>query len=68
MSAYADIAGDWHKDGTRDHDITDRANVLVVSSHQTGKHFDLVLKNKAAHWRQVYRWSDAAGVYQAVRK
>jgi hypothetical protein len=25
MSAYRDIAGDWHKDATRDHDITDSA-------------------------------------------
>lgn len=68
MSAYADVAGDWHKDGTRDHDITDSANVLVVSTRQTDRHFDLVVKNRAAHWQQVYRWSDAAGAYQAAKK
>lgn len=48
MSAFKDIAGDWHKDGTRDHQITDDADILVVASHRTAGHFDLIVKAKNA--------------------
>ncbi len=66
MSAYADVAGDWHKDGTRDHHITDEANVVIVSQNATDGHFDLLIKNKK--WRRVYKWSAAAGGYRAASK
>lgn len=46
MSAFEDIAGEWHKDGTRDHQITDDANILVVTPHRTAGHFDLIVKAK----------------------
>ncbi|MGH6665435.1 MAG: hypothetical protein ACREB2_11120 [Pseudolabrys sp.] len=68
MSAYADIAGDWHKDRTRDHDITDSANVLVVSGHSTDGHYDLIVKNGKERWQRVYRWSKDIGAYRAAEK
>ena len=67
MSAFADIAGDWHKDGTRDHDITDAANLLIVSPRQTGGHFNLMLRLRGGHGQQLYRWS-AAGGYRLATK
>jgi hypothetical protein len=66
MSAYADIAGDWHKNGTRDHDITDAANVLIVSSHVSDGRFDLVVKGRTGGARQAFRWSKAADAYRPV--
>jgi len=68
MSAYADIAGDWHKDGTRDHDITDAGNVLLISGHATHGHFDVTVKNRKGPWRRTFRWSQAAGAYRAAGK
>lgn len=67
MSAYADIAGDWHKDGTRDHDITDAANVLIVARHETDGHFDLVLKGGGHGKGQTFRWAKSAAAYRAVK-
>jgi hypothetical protein len=67
MSSYADVAGDWHKDHTRDHDITDAANVLVVSAKSTGGYFDLIVKPRTGRGQQLFRWSKAAGVYQAAK-
>lgn len=67
MSAYADVAGDWHKDGTRDHDITDAANVLIVSGHQTGGHFDLLLKSRGHGKPQTFRWAQSAGAYRPAK-
>lgn len=68
MSAYSDIAGDWHKNGTRDHDITDAANVLIVSPRRTDEHFDLIVKDGAGPERQVFRWSKATGAYRPAGK
>jgi hypothetical protein len=68
MSAYSDVAGDWHKNQTRDHDITDAANVLIVSSNSTDGHFDLIVKGPAKGRQQrVFQWSKAGGAYQAAR-
>lgn len=67
MSSYKDIAGDWHKDGTRDHDITQAAHVLIVLKHSTNGHFDLELRNRTGHWRRTYRWSATAAAYRPVK-
>jgi hypothetical protein len=68
MSAFQDIAGDWHKDGTRDHQIIDAANLLVVTPHSTAGHFDLLLKARAGHGQRTYRWSTTTGSYQPAAK
>lgn len=66
MSAYSDIAGDWHKNGTRDHDITDAANILIVSRHLTDGHFDLIIKQRHARWHRIFRWSAASDGYHGA--
>lgn len=66
MSSYKDIAGDWHKDGTRSHDITQGANVLIISKRSTNGYFDLLLKARIGHWQRLYQWSKAAGAYRPV--
>ncbi|MGH6988656.1 MAG: PDZ domain-containing protein [Stellaceae bacterium] len=61
MSVYRNIAGDWHADGTRDHDITDESNLLIVSRNRTAGHFDLIAK--ARHWNPVKRaWMEIVGI------
>lgn len=67
MSVYTTIAGDWHKDGTRDHEITDVSNLLVISGHQTAGYGDIELRRRGGGGRQVWRWG-AAGGYSAVGK
>ena len=64
MSACSEIAGDWYKDGTRDHDITDVANLLVVLRHETAGHFDLELRQRHGKARQVWRWDAARSAYR----
>jgi hypothetical protein len=64
MSAYTNFAGDWHKDGTRDHDISDQSNVLVVSKQSTGGYFDLILKARKGKKQRVVKWSKADGAYR----
>lgn len=53
MSAFSNLAGDWHPDGTRDHIVSDASNILVVSQHMTAGHFDLLVK--ARNWDPVKR-------------
>ncbi len=64
MSAYSDTAGDWHKNGTRDHTIKDGSNLLVVTPHAVDQHYDLAVKSRSGHWQRLYRWSKAAAAYQ----
>lgn len=67
MSSYKDVAGDWHKDRTRSHEITQGANVLIVTKHSTDGHFDLLLKSRSGHWHRMYRWSAASASYRPVK-
>ena len=67
MSSYKDVTGDRHKDGTRSDEITQGANVLIVTKHSTDGHFDLLLKNRTGHWHRMYRWSTASASYRPVK-
>jgi hypothetical protein len=59
------LAGEWHKDGTRDHDVSDAANALTVLPGLTGGYHDLQLRAKAGgKWRRTFRWSAADGRYE----
>ena len=64
MSFSKMLAGDWHKDGTRDHDLSEGANVLVVTTHMTDGHFDLLQKTRGGGASRVFRWSAAAKRYE----
>ena len=66
MSALSDSAGDWHKDGTRDHHIIDDANVLVVAKTMTNEHYDLQVRSTTGKDR-LYRWSREVAVYVAQK-
>jgi hypothetical protein len=68
MSFSKDIAGDWHADGTRDHDLTEGANVLVVLKHSTSGHFDLLLKARDGKSHRLLKWSEASNNYQPAGK
>jgi len=64
ISAFSDVAGDWHNDQTRDHTITDAANSLAVSAHRSNGYDDLVVKSENGCWKRVYRWSTSARAYR----
>lgn len=64
ISAFSDVAGDWHKDGTRDHTITDAANTLSVSAHRSNRYDDLIVTSANGCWERVYRWSMSARAYR----
>ncbi|HDR9481845.1 TPA: hypothetical protein QDC20_003260 [Burkholderia aenigmatica] len=64
MMYYQDVAGDWHRDGTRDHDITEASNTLNVLPASTEGFHDLQLRQRGGKWRQTFRWSPADGEYQ----
>jgi len=63
MAYTRNIAGDWHKDGTRDHDISDGANVLLVLKSATDGMNDLQLRERGGKWRQTFHWSAARQQY-----
>lgn len=58
------IAGDWHKDGTRSHDVSDGSNSLVILSNVTDGFHDLQLREKGGKSRQTFQWSEKMKFYQ----
>jgi len=58
------IAGDWHKDGTRDHQFTESKLTLAVASSMTAGHYDLRVRELASKHQAVLHWDAAKGVYR----
>lgn len=65
MYYYQNIAGEWHEDGTRDHDINEGKNILMVLTSQTDGYYDLRIKSLDSKWRQDFVWSTALERYVA---
>ncbi|WP_213134160.1 hypothetical protein [Citrobacter sp. FP75] len=60
---YQDIAGDWNKDGTRQHDISESKYILKLRSAKTQGFYDLErvdLQDKSSH---IFRWSESLQQY-----
>lgn len=57
------LAGDWHKDGTRDHEMSDGSNSLSVLPGTTAGYHDLQLREQGGKARQTFRWSTRARAY-----
>jgi hypothetical protein len=62
---YHDIAGAWHPNGTRDHDVTDGSDILTVLATSTNGFRDLQLHERGGKWHQTFRWSTKDGEYVA---
>jgi len=58
------IAGDWHKDGTRDHDEYDASNSLVILPGATDGFHDIQLRQQGGKWRRTFKWSSTAQMYR----
>jgi hypothetical protein len=68
MSAYQDVAGELHKDGTRDHELANAANALIITTHATNTHVDLLLKGRSELRQRQSCWSASANAYQLMGK
>lgn len=60
---FSDIAGEWHSDGTRAHDVSEAQWQVVMLPTQTHGFFDLQLRQ--GRMRQTYVWSVAEARYVA---
>jgi hypothetical protein len=58
------IAGDWHKDGTRSHDVYYGSNALNVLPGMSHGFHDLQLREQHGKWRQTLRWSESMKAYE----
>ncbi|WP_298962155.1 hypothetical protein [uncultured Methylobacterium sp.] len=63
MSAFRMTAGAWNRDGTREHEVGESANLLLVLAARTRGHADLLLKSRQGKWRRTFRWCDAGPGY-----
>lgn len=60
---YSDIAGDWNKDGTRQHDISESKYILKLRSAKTQGFYDLEVVNLQDKSSQIFHWSESLQQY-----
>ena len=60
---YSDIAGDWIKDGTRQHDISESKYILKLRSAKTQGFYDLEVVNLQDKSSQIFHWSESLQQY-----
>ena len=58
------IAGDWHKDGTREHSFSEGDGIVTFLSKKTNGHFDLQIRAKREESKQIFVWDDKSKRYQ----
>ena len=65
QSIYASsmTAGEWHKDGTRDHQFTESKLALSIAPSMTAGHNDLRVKELGTKHQAILHWNAATGVY-----
>jgi len=56
-------AGDWHTNGTRDHEFTESKLTLAIAPSMTAGHYDLRVKEPGTKHQATLHWNAAAGVY-----
>ncbi len=66
MASLTFLAGDWHRDGTRSHDILEGANRLFVGDHFEAGHADLMVRNVLTNEARYFRWNAASADYQVI--
>ncbi|MBJ9093448.1 hypothetical protein [Citrobacter freundii] len=60
---YSYIAGDWNKDGTRQHDISESKYILKLRSAKTQGFYDLEVVNLQDKSSQIFHWSESLQQY-----
>ena len=64
-----DLAGDWNRNGTRQHHIQEKESVVIVSKGKTNGYYDLIVKSKAGRkWRKVFTWNQESLRYEPGKK
>lgn len=62
---FADIAGDWNKDGTRQHDVSSTEYILVISPTQHQGFNNIIRRQPGAKKpEQTYRWNSKEQYYR----
>ncbi len=54
---FKDIAGNWNDDSTRQHDITEGKNIVLVLNSKTDGFHDLQIKSLDSNWKKTFIWS-----------
>lgn len=63
---FQNLAGSWNKDGTREHFLKERENVLVVLPSKTNGYFNLQVKSLDSEWQQIFTWNTSQKRYLSI--
>jgi len=63
---YRNIAGVWNKDRSRQHDLYEGENVLVVLPSQTNGYYDIQIKSLDTKWQKIIKWNNSQKRYLPI--
>jgi hypothetical protein len=66
MYFYQNIAGAWNKDKSRQHDLYEGENVIIVLPTQTNGYYDLQIKSLDSKWQKVFSWNNSQKRYLPI--
>ena len=67
ISMFKNLAGEWNEDGTRQHEISEAANIVQLRDHGPAGYPDLFVRRREGGSGDTYRWSPQAQRYELQR-
>ena len=68
MYAFSDIAGEWHEDGTREHDIDEEKNIVIVQKKMTNGYYNLKVKSLDSKFSKIFVFDKKKNRYVAKKQ
>lgn len=67
MSMFKNLAGEWNEDGTRQHEVSEAANIVQLKDQGPAGYPDLLVRRREGGPGDTYRWSPHARRYELQR-
>lgn len=67
VSMFKNLAGEWNEDGTRQHEISEAANIVQLKGQGPAGYPDLFVRRREGGPGDTYRWSPQAQRYEWQR-
>ena len=64
---FQNIAGEWHKDQTRDHIFYEGQNRLSMLPNKTEGYYNLQIKTQNSHCKRLFKWNSKLAKYMPVK-
>ena len=67
MYSFVNIAGKWHEDSTREHDISEEKNIVIVQKQMTNGYYNLKVKGLDSKFSKIFVFDKKKNRYVAKK-